>query len=208
MKKQLLLMTLCVGMFCGTEAQGQDAERLSGYVQAERFTKEKLNTMLFSTSVDPHWFQKGNSFWYEYKTGNGKAWYVVDPVAKTKRPLFDLDDIAAQITEIVKNRLPPAATHPETRNRGGRTYFHFPDHLFARCQKGHDRQDKGPKKEIFFFSYDYPTRKLTWLEDKKERNEISGLGLVFARRQNGRVCKRPEPLPDVSRGLREIEERR
>ena len=68
MKKQLLLVMLCAGMFCGTEAQGQETERLSGYVQAERFTKEKLNTMLFSTSVDPHWFQKGNNFWYEYKT--------------------------------------------------------------------------------------------------------------------------------------------
>ena len=98
MKKQLLLVMLCAGMFCGTEAKGQEAERLSGYVQAERFTKEKLNTMLFSTSVDPHWFRKGSSFWYEYKTGNGKVWYVVDPVAKTKRPLFDLDDIAAQIS--------------------------------------------------------------------------------------------------------------
>ena len=42
---------LCAGMFCGTEAQGQETERLSGYVQAERFTKEKLNTMLFSTLV-------------------------------------------------------------------------------------------------------------------------------------------------------------
>ena len=68
MKKQLLLVMLCAGMFCGTEAKGQEAERLSGYVQAERFTKEKLNTMLFSTSVDPHWFRKGSSFWYEYKT--------------------------------------------------------------------------------------------------------------------------------------------
>ena len=73
MKKQLLLVMLCAGMFCGTEAKGQEAERLSGYVQAERFTKEKLNTMLFSTSVDPHWFRKGSSFWYEYKTGNGKV---------------------------------------------------------------------------------------------------------------------------------------
>ena len=51
MKKQLLLVMLCAGMFCGTEAQGQETERLSGYVQAERFTKEKLNTMLFSTLV-------------------------------------------------------------------------------------------------------------------------------------------------------------
>ena len=63
---------------------------------------DKLNTMLFSTTVDPHWFQKGNNFWSEYKTSNGNAWYVVDPTAKTKRPLFDLDNLAAQITEIVK----------------------------------------------------------------------------------------------------------
>ena len=118
MKKQLLLVMLCAGMFCGTEAQGQETERLSGYVQAERFTKEKLNTMLFSTSVDPHWFQKGNNFWYEYKTSNGKAWYVVDPVAKTKRSLFDLDDIAAQITEIVKD---PFSNYPSRSSKQERT---------------------------------------------------------------------------------------
>ena len=172
MKKQLLLMTLCVGMFCGTEAQGQDAERLSGYVQAERFTKEKLNTMLFSTSVDPHWFQKGNSFWYEYKTGNGKAWYVVDPVAKTKRPLFDLDDIAAQITEIVKDPFTAQQLPIQKLEAGedGRT-FTFQITSSQDAKKNTTDKDKGPKKEIFFFSYDYPTRKLTWLEDKKKETK-------------------------------------
>ena len=49
----------CAGMFCGTEAKGQEAERLSGYVQAERFTKEKLNTML-----SPH---------LSIRTGSGRA---------------------------------------------------------------------------------------------------------------------------------------
>ncbi len=172
MKKQLLLMTLCVGMFCGTEAQGQDAERLSGYVQAERFTKEKLNTMLFSTSVDPHWFQKGNSFWYEYKTGNGKAWYVVDPVAKTKRPLFDLDDIAAQITEIVKDPFTAQQLPIQKLEAGedGRT-FTFQITSSQDAKRDTTDKDKGPKKEIFFFSYDYPTRKLTWLEDKKKETK-------------------------------------
>ena len=132
MKKQLLLVMLCAGMFCGTEAKGQEAERLSGYVQAERFTKDQLNTMLFSTSVDPHWFRKGSSFWYEYKTGNGKVWYVVDPVAKTKHPLFDLDDIAAQITEIIKDRSPPS-NYPSRSSKLERTVARFfPDHLFTR----------------------------------------------------------------------------
>ena len=41
--------------------------------------------MLFSTVVDPHWFQKGNNFWFEYKTSEGTFWYVVDPAARTKK---------------------------------------------------------------------------------------------------------------------------
>ncbi|WP_301202837.1 DPP IV N-terminal domain-containing protein [uncultured Parabacteroides sp.] len=172
MKKQLLLVMLCAGMFCGTEAQGQETERLSGYVQAERFAKEKLNTMLFSTSVDPHWFQKGNNFWYEYKTSNGKSWYVVDPVAKTKRPLFDLDDIAAQITEIVKDPFTAQQLPIQKLEAGedGRT-FTFQITSSQDAKKDSTDKDKGPKKEIFFFSYDYPTRKLTWLEDKKKETE-------------------------------------
>ncbi|MBP3642487.1 MAG: DPP IV N-terminal domain-containing protein [Parabacteroides sp.] len=172
MKKQLLLVMLCAGMFCGTEAQGQETERLSGYVQAERFTKEKLNTMLFSTSVDPHWFQKGNNFWYEYKTSNGKAWYVVDPVAKTKRSLFDLDDIAAQITEIVKDPFTAQQLPIQKLEAGedGRT-FTFQITSSQDAKKDSTDKDKGPKKEIFFFSYDYPMRKLTWLQDKKKETE-------------------------------------
>ena len=172
MKKQLLLVMLCAGMFCGTEAKGQEAERLSGYVQAERFTKEKLNTMLFSTSVDPHWFRKGSSFWYEYKTGNGKVWYVVDPVAKTKRPLFDLDDIAAQITEIVKDPFTAQQLPIQKLEAGedGRT-FTFQITSSQEAKKDSTDKDKGPKKEIFFFSYDYPTRKLTWPKEKKKETE-------------------------------------
>ena len=172
MKKQLLLVMLCAGMFCGTKAKGQEAERLSGYVQAERFTKEKLNTMLFSTSVDPHWFRKGSSFWYEYKTGNGKVWYVVDPVAKTKRPLFDLDDIAAQITEIVKDPFTAQQLPIQKLEAGedGRT-FTFQITSSQEAKKDSTDKDKGPKKEIFFFSYDYPTRKLTWLKEKKKETE-------------------------------------
>ena len=185
MKKQLLLVMLCAGMFCGTKAKGQEAERLSGYVQAERFTKEKLNTMLFSTSVDPHWFRKGSSFWYEYKTGNGKVWYVVDPVAKTKRPLFDLDDIAAQITEIVKDPFTAQQLPIQKLEAGedGRT-FTFQITSSQEAKKDSTDKDKGPKKEIFFFSYDYPTRKLTWLKEKKKETKNPPLLYNLAELQN------------------------
>ena len=185
---------LCAGMLHGAGAQAQEAERLPGYVQAERFTKEKLNTMLFSTTVDPHWFQKGNCFWYEYKTSEGKAWYVVDPVAKTKRPLFDLDDVAAQITEIVKDpftaqQLPIQKLEAQ---EDGRTFtFHIVSSQDAKKDTT-DKKEPKNKKELFFFSYDYPTRKLTWLEDKKKETEYpdwasfspDGKTVVYAKDQN------------------------
>lgn len=159
-------MLLFSGLLPMPEAHGQQAnstgEVLPGYTQAERFTKDKLTTMLFSTSVDPHWFQKGNSFWYEYKTSNGNAWYVVDPSAKTKRLLFDLDEIAAQLTEIVKDPYTAQQLPIKKLEAGedGRT-FTF---QVASSQAKKDTAD-------FYFSYDYPTRKLTHLKDKKKETE-------------------------------------
>lgn len=167
-------MLVCSGLFSFPDLYGQqsDTEQLAGYTQAERFTKDKLSTMLFSTTVDPHWFQKGNNFWYTYKTSNGDAWYVVDPSAKTKRPLFDLDELAAQITEIVKD--PFTAQHLPIQKleaqEDGRTFtFNITSSLDAK-KDSTDKENKN-KKEIFYFSYDYPTRKLTWLQDKKKDTE-------------------------------------
>ena len=175
MKKQLLLILACSGLLASSGIHGQQVQSdwLAGYTQAQRFTKEKLNTMLFSTTVDPHWFQKGNCFWYSYKTSNGNCWYVVDPVAKTKRPLFDMDAIAAQITEIVKD--PFTAQHLPIQKleaqEDGRTFtFQITSSQDAKKDTTDKKENKN-KKEVFYFSYDYPTRKLTWMEEKKKDTE-------------------------------------
>lgn len=98
MKK--LLITLLMGSFmAAVSAQ----EMLPGYTQARRFTAGKLESMLFSTSIDPHWTPKGDRFWYSYKTGEGTTWYLVDAATRTKRTLFDQVELAAQLTEIIKD---------------------------------------------------------------------------------------------------------
>ena len=101
--RKMLFITLLMGGLCTTVSVAKAQERLPEYLQAEKYTQEKLNTMLFSTVVDPHWFQKGNNFWFEYKTSEGTFWYVVDPAARTKKLLFDRDELASQLTEIVKD---------------------------------------------------------------------------------------------------------
>lgn len=148
-------------------------ERLPEYLQAEKFTQSKLNTMLFSTTVDPHWFQKGNNFWFEYKTSEGTFWYVVDPAAKTKKLLFDRDELASQLTEIVHD--PFEARHLPIRNlkakEDGRTFtFEVESSQEAKPKK---EEKKKAEKVIFYFSYDYPTRKLTQLtEEAKEPKKL------------------------------------
>ena len=110
--KRILITILAMSCLCAGQMHAQ--ERLPEYLQAEKFTQDKLNTMLFSTTVDPHWFQKGNCFWYEYKTSDGTQWYVVDPSKKVKTPLFDRDELAAQLTETVRD--PFEARHLPIRN--------------------------------------------------------------------------------------------
>ena len=168
MKKILTTILLLASLgTAGMHAQ----ERLPEYLQAEKFTQDKINTMLFSTTVDPHWFQKGNCFWYEYKTSDGTQWYVVDPSKKVKRPLFDRDELAAQLTEIVRD--PYDAHHLPVRNlkakEDGKTF------TFEVTSTREVKNDKGKKeKEVFYFSYDYPSQTLTHLKDKeKEPKRLS-----------------------------------
>ena len=156
---------------CLSSAMAQAQERLPEYLQAEKFTQEKLSTMLFSTTVDPHWFQKGNCFWYEYKTSDGTQWYVVDPSKKKQTPLFDRDELAAQLTETVRD--PYDARHLPIRNlkakEDGKTF------TFEVTSTKEVKNEKGKmEKEVFHFSYDWPTRTLTHLKDKeKEPKRLS-----------------------------------
>jgi dipeptidyl-peptidase-4 len=75
----------------------------ANYELAARFSPKKLEKMIFSTAVDPHWMKTGNKFWYTYETSSGKKWYIVDPVKMTRTQMFDNDKLAAAITRIVKD---------------------------------------------------------------------------------------------------------
>ena len=52
MKRTVMMALAAVALMVSPAAKAQ--ERLPEYLQAEKFTQSKLNTMLFSTTVDPH----------------------------------------------------------------------------------------------------------------------------------------------------------
>ena len=180
MKRLFNLLILSAGLFLTTSGV-QAQNRLPEYLQAEKFTSEKLRTMLFTTTVDPHWFQQGNSFWYTYKTSEGTFWYVVNPNTRSKQLLFNREEMAAQLTEIVKD--PFEARQLPIRNlkakEDGRTFtFEVTSTKDAAPKKDDKKKDAKGKKEVFYFSYDYPTRKLTHLKEKEEEPKRLAWGAI------------------------------
>ena len=84
-------------------AHAQTPATKANYQAASRSSPKKLEKLVFTTQVDPHWLKKSDRFWYVYETPSGKKWYIVDPAKAEKRVLFDNEKLAAQLTSIVKD---------------------------------------------------------------------------------------------------------
>ncbi len=103
------LFSIVVMSLCAVSVWAQTYEYDADYDQARKFSGGKLTNMLFSTKIDPHWTPKGDRFWYTYKTSQGVNWYIVNPSAKSKRPLFDREAVAAELSLITHD--PIVADH-------------------------------------------------------------------------------------------------
>lgn len=72
----------------------------ANYDLASKWTAAKVGKLVFDTAVTPHWLEFSDRFWYSYETSEGRKFYLVDPRAKSKKPLFDNARLAAQLTRI------------------------------------------------------------------------------------------------------------
>ena len=172
MKRLLLLSLSLLAMYSVAYAEN-DNTTTNRYELAERFTASKLQNMLFSTTVDPHYFKSGEKFWYSYKTSNGTKWWVVDPAARKREPLFDQVKLASQLSEIMHD--PFIAEQLPIRNldveEDGHTFtFEVVSSQDAKPEEG--KKAKRGEKEIFYFSYDFNTKQLTHLKDKKKETKF------------------------------------
>ena len=68
------------------------------YELASQWTTSKINKAVFDTGVAPHWLETSDRFWYSYETRDGKRYFLVDPLKKSKTPLFDNAKMAAMLT--------------------------------------------------------------------------------------------------------------
>lgn len=168
-----LLLLICMG----STAQ-QTPITKANYQLAAKFSPKKLDKMVFSTVVDPHWLKKSDRFWYMYETTEGKKWYIVDPAKAEKKLLFDNAKLAAEITKIVKD--PFEAQHLGLDSMRFMTnensiQFEVKSTIDIEKKDTATKKEKGvaiaaqvKEKKIFYFEYNLTTSVLTELTDFKK----------------------------------------
>ena len=77
------------------------------YARAEKVLDYNLKGQLKNTRIVPHWLPDGR-MWYRREGERGAEYLLVDPVARSRAPLFD----PARMREAVRAVLPAAAPRP------------------------------------------------------------------------------------------------
>ena len=168
--KRIVFVLATLMSVCQVSAQ-QAYHQKANYDLASRFSPKKLEKMIFSTSIDPHWTKSGNKFWYMYETTAGKKWVVVDPVKMTKTPMFDNDKLAANLTRIVKD--PFDGKHLSIENLkfvrdDNWIRFEVKSSLEVEKKDSTKKANAAKEKKVFYFEYHISADSLVELKDHKK----------------------------------------
>lgn len=68
----------------------------------EQFANSKLQKFVYSNSISANWIGETDKFWYSWRDAAGTRYVLVDAKAKQKKPLFDHQKLAADLTEATK----------------------------------------------------------------------------------------------------------
>lgn len=144
--------------------------RTPNYELAERFSAKRIGQMVFSTSVRPVWFRNGDKFLYAWKTSDGTQYYIADPKAGKTEPVFDMDKLAMQITEIMRDpfdakHLPISNICIDPENDGILKFD-----IKSTKEKTDTTGKATGEKLTYHFRYEIAGKKLTYdTADKKEK---------------------------------------
>ena len=173
--KKLLLSCVLLSVYFISSAQETPQPN---YRQAARFSPTKIAKIVHSTSVRPNWLQKGNRFWYQYKTSSeGSKYYLVDADKRTRTPLFDNVKMAMWLSEITKDpyeakHLPRFDFTFTKDERAIRFYVTSSEEVTVEDDSKKKKKGK-PKKEkkVFHLEYKLGGNGLTIVDTEKKKKE-------------------------------------
>jgi dipeptidyl aminopeptidase/acylaminoacyl peptidase len=141
--------------------------------------------MVYSTQIRPNWFMNADKFWYSWKTSDGTRYWLVDAAGEKKTEIFDMPELAMQLTEIIKD--PFDAKHIPIKDLKLKDdkFFTFDIESSrdkprdtadtAKTVKGERKEEKKtggkPEKMVFHFEYDYKTSTLRDITAEKEKEQ-------------------------------------
>ena len=132
--------------------------------------------MVFSTDVRPNWFKNSDKFWYTYKTTKGTEYYIVDPAAGTKRKVWDMGRLAAQISAITRDpfdaqHLPIEKLELVDNDKAFEFEIKTSVMVPKKAKPGDSKPAKGKEKKVFRFRWDIASGKLTDITEQEKEKE-------------------------------------
>jgi dipeptidyl-peptidase-4 len=204
--KLFIIVQLLLLFFAGNILAQNIPIKKANYELVARFSPEKLKKMVFNTFVDPHYLKLSDNFWYSYETPGGKTFYLVDPVKKTKKSIFDNVKLTTELTRIIKDPFDakhlPIEEIKFTKDEKAVRFEVESSQEAEEKEMGEEEdeeedveetdREKKKKKKVFYFEYDLTTGRLTHLEDYKkppEKPEWANIApdsskILFARNHN------------------------
>jgi dipeptidyl-peptidase-4 len=141
---------------------------------ASRWAPYRIEAMTYSMAVDPQWIEGSDRFWYRWNDSDGSRFWLVDPARASRTEIFDRDRIAAELTRITLDpydgqHLPIQTIRFVDPNTIRFDVTSSQDEEADEAGEDEDQQEERaprnrPKKKVFRFEYDVPSRTLRQLE--------------------------------------------
>lgn len=96
MKRIQFLGLTCLLFLWGIGCLGQEK---ANYKAAERYLVSNAGKLVYSRDVKANYLPDSDCFWFSFQTSKGTDYYWVNPKAGKVAPLFDKEQIAAQVSE-------------------------------------------------------------------------------------------------------------
>ena len=102
----LVAVATTLPSFAARDLSAQSTKQLTAqdYARAEKFLGNNTVPLVTGLGFRPTWLEDGR-FWYRATAANGSSFLIVDPVKKTRLPLFDQTRLAAALASATGGRV-------------------------------------------------------------------------------------------------------
>lgn len=168
----LTLIAAVATLATATTAQAHEPEAVKpNYALAEQFSPTKVRRLVPQTTIRPNWFKGENKFWYQWRTPDAIAYYIVDPATGKQSEMWSMEELAEKITletgdAFDAQHLPIA--NIELKDDCYVLFDINPDDVRVK-PNDYPRLDEEGKPVVYHFKWDIKAKSLERIEEREKR---------------------------------------